>query len=139
MWQIPGSPDIGLSITSTKDGGLVRFSVPSQGLDVVRADVAASTSRTQVFSNAGDEAVTIPAAGFNLGATLTRPAAAAGGTRIPAVILIGGAGSNDRDGAALGVPTLAQLAGALAGPDISPSATTSAASARAAGAPNRPR
>ena len=74
LWQIPGSDDLALSITSTKDGGLVRFSVPSQGLDVVRDDVAASTSRTQVYSNAGDEAVIIPAAGFNLGATLTRPA-----------------------------------------------------------------
>ena len=114
LWQIPGTPDIGLSITSTKDGGLVRFSVPSQGLDVVRADVAASTSRTQVYSNAGDEAVTIPAVGFNIGATITRPAAGVAGTRIPAVILIGGAGSNDRDGAAHGVPTLSQLAAALA-------------------------
>jgi len=114
LWQIPGTSDIGLSITSTKDGGLVRFSVPAQGLDVVRADVAASTSRTQVYSNAGDEAVTIPAAGFNLGATLTRPAAAAAAAPMPAVILLGGAGSNDRDGAAHGVSTLAQLAGALA-------------------------
>jgi len=114
LWQIPGTNDLALSITSTKDGGLVRFSVPSQGLDVVRADVAASTSRTQVYSNAGDEAVTIPAAGFNLGATLTRPAATAAAAQIPAVILLGGAGSNDRDGAAHGVPTLGQLAGALA-------------------------
>ena len=112
-WQVPGTSDLGLSITSTKDGGLIRFSVPSQGLDVVRADVAASTSRTQVYSNAGDEAVTIPAPGFNLGATLTRPAAAAA-ERMPAVILLGGAASNDRDGAAHGVPTLAHLAGALA-------------------------
>ena len=37
LWQIPGTNDLALSITSTKDGGLVRFSVPSQGLDVVRA------------------------------------------------------------------------------------------------------
>jgi hypothetical protein len=46
----------------------------------VRADVAASTSRTQVYSNPGDEAVTIPAVGFNLGATLT---AAGAGVRGP--------------------------------------------------------
>jgi pimeloyl-ACP methyl ester carboxylesterase len=114
LWQIPGAADLGLSITSTKDGGLVRFSVPSQGLDVVRADVASSTSRTQVYSNPGDEPVTIPAVGFNLGATLTKTAAAAAATRMPAVILLGGAGSNDRDGAAYGVPTLAQLADAIA-------------------------
>src|SRR6185295_18891078 len=88
--------------------------VPSQGLDVVRADVAASTSRTQVFSNPGDEAVMIPGLGFNIGATLTRPAGAAAGTRLPAVILLAGAGINDRDGMSHGVPTLGQLAGAIA-------------------------
>jgi pimeloyl-ACP methyl ester carboxylesterase len=114
LWQIPGSTDLGLSIMATKDGGLVRFTVPSQGLDVVRADVAASTSRTQVFSNPGDEAVMIPGLGFNIGATITRPASAAAGTRIPAVILLGGAGVNDRDGQSNGVPTLGHLAGALA-------------------------
>jgi len=114
IWAVPGTTNLGLSITSTKDGGLIRFSVPAQGLDVVRADVAASTSRTQVYSNPGDEAVTIPVTGFNLGATLTRPPAAAADARIPVVILLGGSGSNDRDGAVHGVPTLSQLAGALA-------------------------
>jgi pimeloyl-ACP methyl ester carboxylesterase len=114
LWQVPGSPDLGLSITSNKDGGLVRFTVPSQGLDVVRADVAASTSRSQVYSNQGDEPVTIPAVGFNLGATVTKAPAAAAGTRLPAVILLGGSGSNDRDGAAFGIPVLSQLAGAIA-------------------------
>jgi pimeloyl-ACP methyl ester carboxylesterase len=114
VWQIPGQTNLGLSITAMKDGSLVRFSVPSQGLDVVRADVAASTSRSQVFSNPGDEAVTIPAVGFNIGATVTRPAGAAAGTRLPAVILLGGAGVNDRDGQSHGVPTLGQLAGSIA-------------------------
>jgi pimeloyl-ACP methyl ester carboxylesterase len=114
VWQIPGTGDLGLSITAMKDGSLVRFTVPSQGLDVIRADVAASTSRTQVFSNPGDEAVLIPALGFNIGATVTRPATAAAGTRLPAVILLAGAGINDRDGTAHGVPTLGQLAGAMA-------------------------
>jgi len=114
VWQIPSTGDLGLSITAMKDGGLVRLTVPSQGLDVVRADVAASTSRTQVFSNPGDEAVMIPGLGFNIGATLTRPAVAAAGTRLPAVILLAGAGINDRDGMSHGVPTLGQLAGAIA-------------------------
>jgi pimeloyl-ACP methyl ester carboxylesterase len=114
IWQTPGIPDLGLSITAMKDGSLVRLSVPSQGLDVVRADVAASTSRTQVFSNPGDEPVTIPALGFNLGATITKPSAAATGARLPAVILLAGAGVNDRDGQLNGVPTLGQLAGAIA-------------------------
>jgi pimeloyl-ACP methyl ester carboxylesterase len=114
LWQIPGQNDLGLSITAMKDGGLVRFTVPSQGLDVVRADVAASTSRTQVFSNPGDEPATIPAVGFNIGATITRPANPAAGTRLPVVILLAAAGVNDRDGQIHGVPTLGQLAGAIA-------------------------
>jgi pimeloyl-ACP methyl ester carboxylesterase len=114
LWQIPGSNDLGLSITAMKDGSLVRFTVPSQGLDVVRADVAASTSRTQVFSNPGDEPVTIPATGFNIGATITRPASPVPDTRLPAVILLAAGGINDRDGQAHGVPTLGQLAGAIA-------------------------
>ena len=114
LWQIPGETALGLSVTALKDGSLVRMSVPSQGLDFVRADVAASTSRTQVFSNPGDEAVTIPALGFNIGATITRPTSAAAGAKLPAVILLAGAGINDRDGQASGVPTLGQLAGAIA-------------------------
>jgi pimeloyl-ACP methyl ester carboxylesterase len=57
--------------------------------------------------------VTIPAAGFNLGATLTRPASTAS-PRLPAVILLAGSGASDRDGVAAGVPIIGQLAGAVA-------------------------
>jgi fermentation-respiration switch protein FrsA (DUF1100 family) len=92
-------------------GGLVRVDVPAQGLQVVRDDIAGSISRTHITSNPGDEAVVIPAPGFNLGATMTRPPNAAG--RLPAVILTGGAGSDDRDGTSYGVPILANLAGAI--------------------------
>jgi pimeloyl-ACP methyl ester carboxylesterase len=100
------------SITAGSDGALVRMSIPSQALDVVRDDVASSTSRTQVYTNPGDEAVTIPAVGFNLGATLTRPKSTA--AKLPVAILLGGSGVGDRDGTAYGVATLAQLAGRLA-------------------------
>ncbi len=113
----PGG-DLAVSLTSGEDGTLVRLNIQAQALDIVREDVASSTSRTQIFSNAGDEAVTIPAVGFNIGATLTRPAASAAATavsgRLPAAILLSGSGVGDRDGFALGVPTLAQLAGAIA-------------------------
>src|SRR5258705_2039665 len=92
-------------------GTLVRVGVPAQCLDVVRDEIAGSISRTRVTSNPGDEAVIIPAPGFNLGATITRPAAAAG--RLPAVVLIGGVESDDRDGTAFGVPILANLAAGI--------------------------
>ena len=89
----------------------MRVTMPAQGIDFVRDDIAGSLSRTRVTSNPGDEAVVIPAAGFNLGATITHPTNVAG--RAPAVILVGGAASDDRDGTAFNVPVLANLAGAV--------------------------
>ena len=104
--------DLPASITATADGGLVRLSMPVQGFDLVREDVAATTSRTQIYTNPGDEPVRIPALGFSLGATLTRPKTAA--ARLAVAILLGGSGVGDRDGTVAGVATLAQLAGRLA-------------------------
>jgi pimeloyl-ACP methyl ester carboxylesterase len=111
LFGVPGG-DLAVSLTAGEGGRLIRLSVPAQAIEVVREDVASPTSRTQVFSNPGDEAVIIPAVGFNLGATITKPASPA--PRMPAVILLSGASVGDRDGFALGIPTLAQLAGRLA-------------------------
>ena len=108
------SGEVAVDVTASDDGGLIRVSIPSDSLDIVRDDVASSTSRTQIHSNPGDEAVTIPAVGFNIGATLTRPEKVAAGARLPAVVLLAGAGVGDRDGVVQGVPTLAQFAGAIA-------------------------
>jgi pimeloyl-ACP methyl ester carboxylesterase len=112
LFSNPGG-DLPVTLTAGEGGVLVRVAVPSQGIDVVREDVASPTSRTQVYSNPGDEGVVIPAAGFNIGATITRPKTSAA-ARVPAVILISGSGIGDRDGFALGIPTLGQLAGAFA-------------------------
>jgi hypothetical protein len=101
-----------VNVYADENGSLLRVNIPSQSLDVLREDLAASTSRTLVYSNAGDEPVTIPAAGFNLGATLTRPASTA--DRVPAVILLSGSAADDRDGVVAGVPLIGQIAGALA-------------------------
>jgi pimeloyl-ACP methyl ester carboxylesterase len=122
LFSNPGG-DLAVSLTAGDGGRLIRLSVPAQAIEVVREDVASPTSRTQVFSNPGDEAVIIPATGFNLGATITKPAspatpASAQGSgaagRMPSVILLAGAGVGDRDGFTQGIPTLAQLAGAMA-------------------------
>ena len=104
---------LALSMIASEDGGLIRLTIPAQGLDIIREDVAASTSRTQIYSNPSDEALIIPAVGFNLGATITRPQTPSG-PKLPAVILLAGASIGDRDGVVFGVPILAQLAGALA-------------------------
>jgi len=111
VFENAGAP-LTLHIYADNVGALVRLGVPAQSLDVVRDDIAGSMSRTHVTSNPGDEAVVIPAPGFNLGATITRPAGSTAG-RLPAVILVGGGDSDDRDGTVFGVPILANLAGAV--------------------------
>jgi hypothetical protein len=110
-FPIPGG-ELTAQLSADEQGHLIRLTVPAQLLDVVRDDLAASTSRTQVYSNPGDESVTIPASGFNIAGTITRPKTQA--ARTPAVVLLSGSGAGDRDGIAAGVPTLGQLAGALA-------------------------
>jgi hypothetical protein len=120
----PGG-DLGFRLTSDELGRLIRVTIPLQNIDVVRDDVAASTSRTQTYSNPGDEPLTIPATGFNIAGTITKPAGEKPGpdvksgsrnrpVRYPAVVLHTGSGVGDRDGTAAGVPTLGQIAGALA-------------------------
>ena len=101
-----------MNLYADESGSLLRIHVPARSLDVMRDDLASSTARTVVYSNPGDEAVNIPAAGFNLGATLTRPRN--GAARLPAVILLAGANTDERDGIVAGVPILGQIAGALA-------------------------
>jgi len=107
------SGEVATNLITNDEGGLVRVNIPADSLDIVREDVASSTSRTQIHSNPGDEAVIIPAVGFNIGATLTRPKSAPG-SKLATVILLAGSGVSDRDGVVQGVPTLAQLAASIA-------------------------
>src|SRR3954447_19771534 len=94
-------------------GRMIRFSVPLQSLEVVREDIAAVSSRSVTISRPNDSPVNIPSNGFSLAGTVSKPAAAAAG-RLPAVVLVGGSGPTDRDGLAVGIPILGQIAGALA-------------------------
>ena len=103
-----------VNLATDESGGLVRLTAEAQGLDVVREDLATPTARTQMHANPGDEQVMIPGPGFNIGATLTRPAGTALPARLPAVVLLAGSGANDRDEFMSGIPILGQLAGSLA-------------------------
>jgi pimeloyl-ACP methyl ester carboxylesterase len=109
----PGG-EVAAHVTTDREGRLVGVSVPTQSLSILRADLAASTARTRVHSNPGDEPVTIPLAGFNLGATITRPSTSPPGGRYPAVIFLSGSGADDRDGFISGIPIIGELAGAAA-------------------------
>jgi uncharacterized protein len=109
--------DLDFQLTADALGRLIRITIPAQGIDVVRDDVAASTSRTQTYSNPGDQPVSIPGNGFTIAGTVTISTGdgrGAKGERLPAVVLLTGSGVGDRDGVAAGVPTLGQIAGALA-------------------------
>ena len=102
------APDVPINLWTNSDGDLLRVSIPAQTLEMAREDIASAASRTSAFSIAGDETVQIPAVGFNLAATVTRPPKATG--KLPAVVLIGGSGPTDRDEVVAGIPVLGQLA-----------------------------
>jgi uncharacterized protein len=95
---------------------LARFEIPSVSLQVVREELASVAARRETASHPGDVLASIPAAGFTLAATITRPPgpAAAARLKLPAVVLVGGSGPTDRDQVVAGIPVFGQLAGALA-------------------------
>lgn len=117
----PGGPLAALVWVEAKTGRLVRYSIPAAGVDVVREDITSVFTRAVKVFRENDEEDMIPGNGFNLAATISRPAGvtapapkAKNVPRLPTVILLAGSGDLDRDGVAFGVPILGQLAGALA-------------------------
>jgi hypothetical protein len=102
-------------------GRLVRVSIPALSFDIVREDIATVAARELKFTREGDEDVRIPANGFNLAGSISKPrppAAAQPGSskpaRLPAIVLVAGSGEQDRDEVVAGIPIFGQLASALA-------------------------
>jgi pimeloyl-ACP methyl ester carboxylesterase len=123
-FQNPGGP---LKADIWTDGPrLMRVSIPSAALDVIRDDIASVATRQTTQYRPNDEDVRIPANGFNLAGTLSRPLPQAGAptpapggpaarpTPLPAIILVAGSGPVDRDETVAGIAIFAQLAAALA-------------------------
>src|SRR5207245_4604607 len=102
-----------INIWGDETGRLLRLTVPAQGLDVARTDIASVSARQVTVSRPNDEAVRILANGFSLTGTVSKPAGPAKGP-FPAVILTGGSGLLDRDELIAGIPILGQLADARA-------------------------
>jgi pimeloyl-ACP methyl ester carboxylesterase len=92
---------------------LARIDLPPANISVVRSDLAGVSARTLTARNPTDSDVTMPANGFTLAGTLTRPNVT-GRLRLPAVVLVGGPGGVDRDNYVAGIPIMSQLAGSLA-------------------------
>ena len=117
----PGGP-VQTEVWIDSDGRLLRFRVPAQGLEVAREDIAAVSSRVETMGRANDEQVRIPAAGFTLAATISKPESApkppapgkAPAYKLPAIVLVAGSGPVDRDETVAGIPVFAQLANSLA-------------------------
>jgi pimeloyl-ACP methyl ester carboxylesterase len=107
MSNPPPAGELPMNIWVDQNGDLIRMSIPSQSLELAREDIASAASRTSAFSLPGDESVTIPAPGFNLAGTITRPKTAG---PAPALILVGGSGPTDRDETVAGIPVFGQIA-----------------------------
>ena len=93
-------------------GRLAKVVFGEQGFAAIREDIGTVMSREEKIRNPGDTDVFIPAAGFSLAATVTMPKA--GAARMPAVVLVGSQGHQDRDETRYGVSIFGQLAGKLA-------------------------
>ena len=107
----PGG-ELPITVDVDARGRLARVLISAAHLSVVRDDLSSVSSRPETYRNPGDENVFVPALGFNLAATVTKPANAA--VRAPAIVLIGGSGPTDRDETVSGIPIFGQLAGQLA-------------------------
>ena len=108
-----GLPPLDAEIWGDEAGRLLRVSFPAQSLDAVRDDIASVSARRVTVVRAGDEEVRIPANGFSLAGTISKPAGT-GGKPLPALVLVGGSGLTDRDETVSGIPIFGQLAGGLA-------------------------
>lgn len=107
------SAPVEADIWADPNGRLLRVSIPVQGLEIVREDVASVATRRVPISRPNDEQVRVPDNGFVLAGTLSKPTTA-GPMRLPAVLLVGGSGPTDRDELTFGIPIFGQLADVIA-------------------------
>jgi len=107
----PGSPSV-VKVSIDDRSRLARLDFPGESVVVIRDDIATVMSREEKARNPGDDDLFIPASGFSLGATVTKPADASG--RVPAVVLVGSPGRQGRDEEIYGMPIFGQFAGRLA-------------------------
>jgi pimeloyl-ACP methyl ester carboxylesterase len=109
---------------------LMKVMIAQAQIEVVRDDIATVSTRQQTSFRANDEHVWVLANGFNLAATVSKPAAATPPpaaekdkekgkgkgkpAKLPAIVLVAGSGLVDRDETVAGIPIFAQLANSLA-------------------------
>lgn len=106
------SGTVNIEVGIDESNRLARVAIPGAGLLVLRSDLSGVMKRDVTYKNERDEQVFINSLGFNLAATFTKPATPA--ALMPAIVLIAGSGSADRDENVAGVPLFGQLSGELA-------------------------
>jgi pimeloyl-ACP methyl ester carboxylesterase len=111
-FEAPGAP-LDLTVWGDENGRLLRLSIPAQNLEVAREDIASVATRRVTVSRPNDEQVRVPANGFTLAGTISKPVTGTA-RQLPAVILVAGSGPQDRDETVFGIPIFGQLAGRLA-------------------------
>jgi hypothetical protein len=111
-FNLPNVPPLDIEIWGDEQGRLLRVSIPAQSLEFAREDIASVSSRLVTMSRPNDEDIRIPANGFSLAGTVSKPANAIG--KLPAVILVSGSDPTDRDENVSGIPIFGQIADALA-------------------------
>ena len=110
---------INIEVGIDESNRLARVAVPVAGILVLRADLSGVMKRDVTYKNNRDEQAFIKSLGFTIAATITPPAtagltgSAAAGARMPAILLIAGAGSADRDETIANIPLFGQLSGGL--------------------------
>jgi pimeloyl-ACP methyl ester carboxylesterase len=93
------------------DDRLLRVLLPAISLDVARQDISLVSTRLAGVTVPGDEQVRVAATGFSLAGTLTTPTNGEPPAEgWPAVVLVPGTASTDRDEYLSGVPLHGQLA-----------------------------
>lgn len=107
----PGAA-ISVLVSIDSHNRLAKVVFGEQGFAAIRDDISTVRSREERIRNAGDSDVYIPVSGFSLAGTITVPPKANG--RMPAVVLIGGQGAQDRDETRYGISIFGQMAGRLA-------------------------
>lgn len=95
-------------------GRLARVAVPAAGIVVLRSDLSNVMTRDASYQNDADKPAFIPGLGFTIAATTTAPAAVKPNEKMPAVVLITGTNTTDRDEMLFGIPVFGQLSGDLA-------------------------
>jgi dipeptidyl aminopeptidase/acylaminoacyl peptidase len=110
--ESPGAAPLSIEVWSDEEGRLLRVRLPFEDLDALREDIASVSSRRVSVSRPNDEDVRIPANGFSLAGTVSKPLETSG--PLPAIILVAGSAPVDREEITSGVPVFGQLATALA-------------------------